>query len=445
MFHRQRKPAAAVTAKTLKNLTKMQKPATLLAEEKRLKLVKQIRELTALEDSRYESCCAVLLANLVNYCQLLPETANSYYSQPGGVVDFALNRTEAALSLFKEFMVVGPDETLSDEQRLWQYALLSAGLLQGIGKLFVDYEVNLLDSNNQVLKQWNPLLESLTNTGTQYAYEFEKEGDVDFRRRLNLLLAKALMPQSGFDWIASDEQVLAVWLALLHEDLRSAGTLGALLIRANAIAIHRYILEFMGKGHGQRTLPYGRAGTFSGGTPESITDKELAIGVEVLNWLNKSLEEGKIMINKAPLYMVPGGMLMSREMFNMFMRDHPGYTSLQAVQNGFMALGLHAVGPDGNPETRFEQSSNQQMHSGIVFSEFAVSLPDKVQVHNIATGKVETMSALELINKAQYPSQFTQQQNALAVDALQRLNAAGKWQAIEALGNQNALGVNPRG
>ena len=34
------------------------------------------------------------------------------------------------------------------------------------------------------------------------------------------------------------------------------------------------------------------------------------MGVEFIQWMIKSLDEGRIMINKAPLFMVPAGMLM---------------------------------------------------------------------------------------------------------------------------------------
>ena len=63
--------------------------------------------------------------------------------------------------------------------------------------------------------------------GSHYHFEFLPEGDKDLRCRLNVLLARLLMPASGFAWIISNPQVLAVWLALLSEDARSAGTLGA--------------------------------------------------------------------------------------------------------------------------------------------------------------------------------------------------------------------------
>lgn len=431
LFHRQRKIPLSAQSKSLKDLTRTLTATQFLAEEKRQNLLLKMNELCALEASRYESLCMVLIENLVNYCQSLPETSNSYYSQQGGLVDHALNRTEAALSLFKEFMILDQSELLSEEQKLWQYALFTAAILQGIGKLFVDYRINLFDINGQHLKQWNPLLESLVNTGSYYDYEFQKESDIEFRRRLNLLLARTLMPVSGFNWIASNPQILAVWLALLNEDQRSAGTLGAILIRADAIAIQRYITEFMVRSGVSRGGRYGRAGTFSGGVPETIAEKEQAMGVEFIQWMMKSLDEGKIMINKAPLFMVPGGMLMCQEMFQLFVREHPEYKNWQAVQNGFLSLGLHSRGTGGNAIGRFEQANTQQMHTGVVFSEYAVALPESVEVHQLTTGKIETMSATSLIHKAQYPSQFTQQQNAIKVTPLEKLAASGKWQTVE--------------
>ncbi|HAU0888638.1 TPA: helicase [Legionella pneumophila] len=441
LFHRQRKSSLSAQSKSLKDLIRMVTAEQFLSEEKRQVLLQKMRALSGLEASRYESLCFVLVENLVNYCQNLPETANSYYSQPGGLVDHALNRTEAALSLFKEFTVQEQPDLLSEEQKLWQYALYSAAILQGLGKLFDEFRINLFDSNGQLLKQWNPLLESLIQTGSYYDYQFEKEADVEFRRRLNLLLARTLMPASGFAWIASNPEVLAVWLALLNEDYRSAGTLGAILIRADAIAIQRYFLAFMARSGARRSGRYGRAVTFTGGVPESITEKEQAIGVEFIQWLIKSLDEGRIMVNKAPLFMVPGGMLMCPEMFQLFVREHPEYKNWQAIQNGFLSLGLHGRDAGGNVTSRFEQAHTQQMYTGVVFAGYGVALPNSVQVHHLNTGKIESMSALELIHKSQYTSQFTQQSSAIAIAPLQRLAANGQWQNIEQDMSQLTLGA----
>ncbi|KTC85048.1 conjugal transfer nickase/helicase domain-containing protein [Legionella brunensis] len=432
MFHRYGKKTKSLNAKSLSGLTRIVQAPLLLAEDKRKVLLTQIRDACALEEARYDSLCLSLMHNFVNHCQNLPETANSYYSQLGGFLDHALNRTEAALSLFKQYVIQEGVAELSEEQKLWQYALFSAAILQGIAKLQIDFIIELYDNHGQFLKQWNPLLESLASIGSHYSYEFQKESDEDFRRRLNLLLARLLMPVSGFSWIASNQQVLAVWLALLNEDLQGAGTLGAILIRANAIALQRYFNQMMAKNYGSRGGRYGRVSTFAGGVPESLAEIEQQIGVEFIQWLTKTLDGGRIMINKAPLFMVPGGMLMSVDIFKLFIREHPEYKNWQAIQNGFLSLGLHRLGPDGSINSRFEQSNTQQMHTGIVFADYAVALPAEVQLHNLNTGKNSSISATELIHQAQFNTNFTSQQSSYTATSLPHLNASGKWQPLTA-------------
>lgn len=442
MFHRPGKKGKALQARPLKDMTRILAAEVLLAEEKRVSLLNQIKDALALDSTRLETLCQGLINNYVNHCQNLPETSNSYYSQAGGFLDHALNRTEAALNLFKQFLLLDNTSELSEEQKLWQYTLFSAALLQGIGKLQIDLKVELFDNNGLFLKQWNPLLESLALVGSHYTYEFLKESDVEFRRRLNLLLASRLMPAAGFAWIASNPTVLAIWLALLNEDHYAAGTLGAILIRADAIAIQRYFNQLIARNYGSRGgNRYGRVGTFAGGVPESISNMEQQLGLEFIQWLTKSLESGLIMINKAPLFMVPGGLLMSPEIFKWFVREHPEFKNWQAIQNGFLSLGLHRTGPDGQVISRFEQLNNQQMHSGIVFADYAIALPADVSVHSLQSGKVSTVSATEFIHQAQTNYQFIGHAAPATTQTLHHLNAEGRWQAVIAASPQVKPGV----
>lgn len=429
LFHRYDKKIKSPYAKPLKELTPVLPPAQLLADSKRQELLKKINETSGLEGPRFETLCLSLINNLINHCQRLPETSNSYYALPGGLLDHALNRTEAALELFRQYVVQEEGQALSEEQKLWVYALFSAGILQGIGKLQIDYRVDLFDINGQLLKQWSPLLESMGAVGSYYHFEFQPEGEDDFRRRLNILLAKLLMPASGYAWIISNPQVLAIWLALLNEDMRSAGTLGAILIRADAIAIQRYFSEFMIKFAGHRGGRGNRISTFVDAVPETLAEKERIIGIEFIKWLTQKLQSGQIMINKAPLFSVPGGLLMSTEIFKWFVREHPEYKNWQAIQNGFLSLGLHSAGADGSVISRFEQLNNHQMQSGIVFAEYSIALPDEVQVHHLHTGEVSTVSATELAHAAQFENYFSRQEHSGHPSSLNHLAASGEWQA----------------
>ncbi len=431
MFHRHTIKTKLPNAKPLKDLTAVLAPEQLLSEVKRQELLKTIREISALDPSRFDSICLSLIHHYLNHCQSMPETTNSYYALPGGLIDHALNRTEAALSLFRHFVLNDGGSELSEEQKLWCYALFSASLLQGIGKLEIDYSVDLYDINGQFLKSWSPLLESMASVGSYYQFEFQKEGEKELRCRLNILLARFLMPASGFAWITSHPQVLAAWLALLSEDLRGAGTLGAILIRADAIAIQRYFnepLKGLGSGRGGRM---NRISTFVDSTPTSVAEKERLIGIEFIKWLTIQLASGKIMINRAPLFMVPGGLLMSAEMYQWFVREHPEYKNWQAVQNAFLSLGLHSVGADGSPISRFEQVNTQQMHSGVVFSEFAVALPETVQLYHLNTGEISSISAVEVVNMSQFDLHFNRQEPASVINPLSYLSSSGEWQMLE--------------
>lgn len=431
LFTHYGKKEKSAKRKPIKDLTQVGSPEFILAEEKRAALLLEIKQASVLGAEHFASLSLPVLNNLINHCQLLPETANSYYAQPGGLLDHALNRTEAALTLFRQFVILAENHTAwSEEQKLWQYALYSAALLQSIGKLQIDYQVKLYDSNGQFLASWNPLLNSLASAGSYYTYEFENEVEIDFRRRLNLLIARLLMPASGFTWIASNREVLAVWLALLNEDYHGAGTLGAILIRADAIALWRYFNQLHVRDYGARSIR-DRVSTFSGGVPESITDLEGRVGTQFIRWLNTSLESGLIMINKAPLLMVPGGMLMCDEIYKLFVREHPEFKNWLAVRSGFLSFKMHHIGPNGETDFRFEQTSNQQMVNGVIFSEqfYAMVLPEKVKLYQIQTGKVTTLSAIELINQAHSSHNLLASQTAQKIDPLLYLSALGKWQA----------------
>ena len=271
----------------------------------------------------------------------------------------------------------------------------------------------------------------MASIGAYYHFERLPEGEHDLRCRLNILLARLLMPASGFAWIISNPQVLATWLALLSEDARGAGTLGAILIRADAIAIQRYLNEIMAKGIGQRSGRPNRMNTFVDNVPESVADKERMLGIEFLKWLTEQLKSGDIKINEGSLLMVPGALLLTVETFKKFVANHPEFAAWQAVQNAFLSLGLHRVGMDGAVLSRFEQVHTQQMHKGIVLADFAVILPAKVQLHHVHTGVVSTVSATELVHLALNNHDFNPQKNHTHLSSLNSLSVSGEWQAVE--------------
>lgn len=418
MFHKKTKNAKSM--RPLQELTPILPASVMLADVKRADLLSLMKQHSGLEPVRFEKLCLSLIHNLIHHCQSLPETTNSHYSAPCGLVDHALQRTEAALALFREVIVI--EEELSEEQKLWMYALFTAGILQNIGKLSIDFEVFLYDANGQLLKPWSPLLEKMTGTAHYYDYEFKAEGDANVRQRLNLLLARFLMPASGYAWIVSNDDVLAVWLALLSDDEQGAGSLAAILSRADAIAVMRYFDELLIKNTARRTGRQGRISTFVDNRPDEGFSKDTIMGVEFIQWLTKQLASGKISINNLHVFVVAGGMLISPELFKMYAKDFPQNKNLQAIQKGVLSLGIHQVGADGNAMTRVDGGAGQKMRTGILISNYAMILPEKMQFKQAKTGELVTVSALELVHMMQAKQS--------SPGGIRQLSKAGAWDLL---------------
>jgi integrating conjugative element relaxase (TIGR03760 family) len=325
-------------------------PTQILADPKRQELIQRIKQLNCGESvtenaARFENLIMPLLNNLCFYYQRLPETASQHYTHLGGAIDYALNRTEASLQLAQAYLLKEGTNAHTEEQLLWLYALTTAGLLINIGKLYTDYSIQLHDVYRPKKTHWNPLRESLAKSERCYQYAFQKEAERQTRHRLTVLLARQLMPTQGFDWLISNSSVLLTWLALLHEDREGAGTLGALLDYADAIAIQRYLAEYIlrmgggGKSH--------RIGTFIDKPQKSTLNQEQLIGAEFLQWLKKSLEKGDITPEQKLVWISSGGLVMSPETFDLFMKDFPGYRPKQAIQKGLFSWGYTHLGANG--------------------------------------------------------------------------------------------------
>ena len=438
-------PKKSNTKKTvpLTDITLFKSCEVLLADDRRQRLISDIQKNCGFEPDRFTLLHATLIESLIKHLQLLPETANSYYAHLGGMLDNALNRTEAAMALFRQFVIVGAKEQYSEDQKLWAFALFSAALLQGIGKLYVDFTIKRHDKSGKIIAQWNPLLDALTAEGAGYTYTFEKETSVDFRKRLNLLIAKLLMSEEGFAWVASDSKVLAVWLALLNEDYASAGTLGALLIRADGIALRRYFQLHVEQGRSH--LP-ARKGSmpFAGGVPLSVDERSNRAGMEFLQWLYEALEAGKLVFNQPPLVISRGGVVLSSDIFKMFLKQSPLYKTWIAVQNGLLSLGLHEVGPEGQVEFRVENAAEgSSAIEGIILKNFAVVLPEQVHFLQVAQATNLELPAVEFIHQMQADQSIITQPTLQ--NSLLHVTQDGTWQEVSIESAALAHRVTTRG
>lgn len=383
MFNRKNNSQVPKFGKSNTELIRVETAAHLLHSDLRTTLLSKIQEYLDFTPVSYNNLCLKLIHNWAFYCQCLPETSNNYYQEAGGIIEFGLNRTEAALDLFKNIIQTSQSESeVSEQQQLWQYALFSAAVLQGIGKLQAEFELSIYNKARNFVRIWRPLVEKPI-VGNYYSYELQEEPNENFRHRVNLLVAYKLMPSEGMAWISSNPRVLMVWLALLNEDLDDAGTLGAILIRANALAIQHY-LDYLKKMLGFRANNPKVISSFIDSPARNIADKEIHTAVQFLQWFVESLASGLIKIHKAPLRWVPEGYKMLPEIFALFARDFPEYKNNQAaIMHSVLAWAkAHNCG--------YEDSS------GLIWTKPELLLPEKVGVFNTVTKSSQTVAALTL-------------------------------------------------
>lgn len=440
----------------LKNLKPVESAAALLKIKGRLPLLEGIYDQAGFDSETYDLLVLPLLHSLSKHCQHLPETANHYYSDPGGLLDHALNRTEAAMRLFRQFIVLDEEGTLSKEQMIWTYALLSAALLQGIGKLYLDFKIEIFDQEKNLVKEWSAVTESLGKPGQFYHYEFQQDRVEEFRKHVSVLLAYFLMPEAGMSLIASSPEILEVWLALLHEDYSGAGTLGAILIRAEDIALQEYWNQFLIKN--KHLLPSNHSSIMvnpklainsAAASKDSVVEKEQKeqlVGAAFIKWLRQELASGQIILNKWPLFIIWGGMLMLPEVFAMFVRSHSEYKNWEFVRKGFLALGLHGhLTPAQHQSGQDFTLSDEDLKSALMI-EPMLALPDSMQVYDAVTQQELSVSALECVQLSLLNRSANHQPIALAERGIQLLSSSGQWMdRTEMAANGNDLKLGQRG
>lgn len=406
------RPDSNIKTANRESLTPVLSPIQLLEIGTRDASIVKLTENMTFDFARLESMITPLIKNVVNHCQSLPDSSHHYYTHPGGMFDYALKRTEIAVDLFRQYTVIENNE-YSPKQLRWLYALFSAGLLQGIGKIQVDFSIALHDTKANYVKIWNPILDRLNGKG-YYAFEFLHEENDDFRANINLLLARILTPEPGFAFIASDQEVLRVWLDLLHEDWPKTGSLGAILNYADYLALQAYFNQLLEELKKQNAL---FRKNFMDSSHDAV-QRERMLGIEFLEWLKNELESGKIALNTEHVTFDKDGAFISSELFKLFLITNPHIKQWQAVQRGFITLGLARGGLDAQMLTRVW--GNKEFN-GLQIANIAAILPENVNVYNEDSKKVVRVNALEIIHAQNTGTKILEQQN------MKLLDVNGKW------------------
>lgn len=320
------KPKPSETAAKHPDVHPVLSAEALLATEKRQLHIKNIKSLLNLPPKLYDSLYHRVIQQFAEFSQNLPETRYGTFANAGGFLDHGLERAARALSLCLTYFF--PQEktfqNVSSQEALWLYAVFTAALLLDIGKIGVKFEVELCNKDGSIIKEWLPYTGPMVGQAKFYRYDYIKRNLDNLKRLITGLIARQILDQpnetpgtSGFDWIASNHDVLETWLTILQGERRLPMTsFMSMIPLAEAQIIEHYL--------NNQELP--QRTTHPGEIPLSKEEKvseKLDLGEEFLQWVRDKLATETITPNeeKSAIQVVEEGVLIDPKLIQDFIND----------------------------------------------------------------------------------------------------------------------------
>lgn len=316
------------------------KSSIIISEDRRALSIKKIEENLLFSVAQMHQLVNPLLKQIAQYYQLLPSNQHPFYTSPGGLIDYALYRTEAAMMIFKQSSLSPGTTELSPEQARIAYVLFSAALLKGVGCIYTDFQIDTYNQNGRFINSWQPLWDEFPETADFYYYEIESNPNDALKIHLTPLIARYLMPNAGLRWISEDDEALLLWLQLLQEEYEGLSILEAILERAEALAWQQMANFAISQSPNQISTIDQRLPNFIDASSPNAQYLQ-HIGLIFLKWLYENLARGQMVINQSPLIAAEKGILISSEAFKWFVQQHPQFKNWRLIQQGLMAIGLH--------------------------------------------------------------------------------------------------------
>jgi hypothetical protein len=306
------------------NLYSVKKADDLLNTENNLVLIKKIRSLIK-PASRFNYFYLPIIQKFADFVQDIPLIQHVFLNQQINFLERGLERSSRTLSLCLEFFF--PQEVnfsnISEKNTLWIYAIFTAALFLDIGKLAVKYSIKLYKNEEEdSFKKWNLHLGAI-NEAYKYQIDYIKENLDNLKHAITPILARQILNSAtnislegeGFNWIASDLNVLETWLNLLSgkEDRIPMTSFMSMVPRAEIEVLENTRIS----AQIQTTDPAGEA---------------------FLQWLRKELADGKILINEkdAKINVSNEKIFISVDIFQEFSDKNPNYKHPEVIEKQFI-------------------------------------------------------------------------------------------------------------
>ena len=197
-----------------KNIFKVKKADDILSLEVYSEKIAALKSASGMTAKVFDEFYWHLIANLTNYLQVLPDPRE----RNAALLHVALARAKVAFHHVK-----------NHQDQRFQYAYISLSMFADLGVCLTDYEVLICDDEGVVLDHWHPFVRGLEDyIGYYYKVRPSTLYPKKMRFDANPVLACAIMPEFGLNFLKEDPRLFSQWLrALTGKD--DAGDLSAVL------------------------------------------------------------------------------------------------------------------------------------------------------------------------------------------------------------------------
>ena len=337
--------------------------ATLLAEPvHRKSYVYHIKKFSDAPDEPYSKLYLPLIENLASYLQDLPDAATLNTQHFSQLLDNALARAYYGLIL-RQYITLpsgGTDQQIQEQYPLWTYVVCSSAALWQIGKLHTEYDIALCNAEGTVHGKWDPLQGPLIEQSTHYRIQDINPKTHRRHDEITPLIARQIMPEVGFKWIASNPMALDMWLAALSDTTGATGITGLILSlisqliagtltfnelmkQLNITNYEQAVLLQLDLEEAAQQLQHLHTHSVQAQSDVATATQDLQAGKDFLTWLRKGLADGSITVNQANSVVhmgSDGAFLLYPQIFQDFSASYPRYKDWIVVHKQFNLLGL---------------------------------------------------------------------------------------------------------
>ncbi len=256
-------------------------------------ILEEIAKVSLLPTDYFTALYKTLIDDFAEFVQLIPRQDQGML---GGLLNEALVRASVAMQRYTK------EAGQPSLDALHCYALFSACLFIDISKAVTNQRVVLTNTDGEYVTQWRSFVGSMCGVADGYKLYSTSSAYHRLDAALTPLLARQIMPESGFLWLASHWRVFADWLEALQGGGAKGGRLALLIVRILQEDLYEYLANII--------LP----------EIEPIEPVEEDFADDFYEWLVDAIEEGAIDFNDKDslVHVVEEGVFVDKQLFKQY-------------------------------------------------------------------------------------------------------------------------------